>query len=184
MGVGSHRGSAKGRKPRISGFTLIELMVTISIAAIMLALAAPSFQSLIRNTYAQTVSTELATTLGFARSEAIKRGWRVVVCKSSAPQASSPGCDTSAAWNNGWVVFVDKNENGTVDSGEALRVGQPANTRVAITGDTNFASSVTYLPTGYSSNATDGSLTFCIEGVMRKVTINTTGHLHLDAGAC
>ena len=65
------------------GFTLVELMVTVVIVAIVLGLAAPSFQDMLRQNRAVSLVNELAASINLARSEAIKRGTRVTVCKSA-----------------------------------------------------------------------------------------------------
>lgn len=82
------------------GFTLIELMLTIAILAIILGTSVPSFQSMIKNNRIAAVSNDLVIGLQLARSEAIKRGIPVALCASS-DQAS---CTTTSVWSNGWVV--------------------------------------------------------------------------------
>ncbi len=111
-----------------SGFTLIELIVTLTIAAILLALAAPSMTSFIRRDRLVTQGNELVADLSLARSEAIKRGFRVTLCKTADASASPPQCITgndSAPWTNGRIVFVDTDGDGQVTGTEAvLRVNQ------------------------------------------------------------
>lgn len=178
----------KNRQRFSLGVTLIELMVTLAIAAIMLTLAAPSFQSLIRNTHARTVASDLATTLNLARSEAIKRGWPVTVCKSDDILASSLACSTTASWEDGWLAFVDNDQDGIMDIGDLpIRVGRPATERTSISGGTNYADYVSYFPSGTSKGnggLTNGSFAICIEGILRKIIINNTGRLRIEPGAC
>jgi len=103
---------------KTSGFTLLELMVTLAIAAILASLAAPSFSDIIKNNRMTTQYNELLASLSVARSEAIKRGATVTVCKS-IDQASCSG-----NWKDGWIIFVESNTTGgtagTVDSGEDI----------------------------------------------------------------
>lgn len=82
-------------------FTLIELMITVSIAAIVLAIAIPSFNIQILNHRSIALGEELATSMNYARSEAVKRGTRVSVC------ASNNGTACIGTWTDGWIVFVD-----------------------------------------------------------------------------
>jgi type IV fimbrial biogenesis protein FimT len=107
----------KGCEPqRISGFTLIEVMVVITIVAVLMALAIPSYQYV---TSANRISGEVNGLLGdmqYARSEAIKEGQTVTVCSSANPTAPSPTCSGATTWQTGWIVFSDVNGNGTVDA--------------------------------------------------------------------
>jgi len=173
---------------RSFGVTLIELMVTLVIGAVMLTIAVPGFQAFIRNTHVRTVANELAATFNLARSEAIKRGWPVTVCKSGNVLATSLACSTSASWGNGWLTFVDLDQDGVVDADDTpLRVGKPDTTRVSISGDANYTSYVTYLPSGSSLGSggmNNGSLTICMESVQREIVINNTGRLRIDTGSC
>lgn len=114
---------------KLLGFTLIELMVVIAIVAILTTLAAPSFKNLIQsNTISSTVNSFLAD-MRYARSESIRRGGGVVMCRSNAPESSSPACDgttgAGSGWVTGWIIFHDANGNGAIDSAEILRVQAP-----------------------------------------------------------
>jgi type IV fimbrial biogenesis protein FimT len=103
-----------------SGFTLIELLVAVAIAAILLSLAAPSFTRLIQSTkISGSVNTFMAD-LRFARSEAIRLGGTVTMCRSSNPEttsASGPTCGAGSVvgWESGWIVFQDKNSDADRD---------------------------------------------------------------------
>lgn len=84
------------------GFTLIELMVTITVLAVLLGIGIPSFRSMIENNRIAAASNDLVSALQLARSEAIKRGIPVVLCASS--DQSSCSTATSPVWINGWVA--------------------------------------------------------------------------------
>lgn len=99
------------------GFTLIELMVTIAVLAIIIALATPSFTSVINNNRLSSHANELVASLQLARMEAVRRNVRAVVCRSE----NGSSCATGAAWG-GWITFVDSNRNGTAEAAELLRV--------------------------------------------------------------
>jgi type IV fimbrial biogenesis protein FimT len=113
--------SARRRGRRgIAGFTLIEVLTVITIAAILMALGIPSFQYV---TNANRISGEVNGLLGdmqYARSEAIKEGQTVTVCSSTDPTAAAPACNGNTVWQNGWIVFSDVNGNGTVDPGDTI----------------------------------------------------------------
>jgi len=99
------------------GVTLLELMITMIVVGILAGLAAPSFSAAIKNNRMTTQLNELFTFLSYARSEAIKRNVSVTVCKSN--DMNSCGGN----WQNGWIVFVDNDRDGSVDSiDEILRV--------------------------------------------------------------
>lgn len=176
------------RSANARGFTLIELMVVILIVAITVTIAIPSFQSLISTTQLRTATSQLVGMLNLARSEAIKRGWPVTVCKSADVGAAAPSCDEGAAWHDGWLVFVDYNQNGIKDADDAsLRVGAPESARIMMAADNNFSDYLTYMPDGASlgsGGTAAGALTICLDAMQRAVTVSRIGHLHVEAGAC
>ena len=98
---------------RILGFTLVELMVTVAVVAILMAIAVPNMRSVIQNTRISNQINELTSDLNFVRSEAIKRGTdttvsSVTVCKSDNPTAATPTCNTTAlGWDMGRIIFID-----------------------------------------------------------------------------
>jgi type IV fimbrial biogenesis protein FimT len=99
---------------RAFGFTMIEMLMTIAIAAILTALAVPSFRYI---TNANRIASELNGLLGdlqLARSQAIKDGRTVTVCQSS----DGSSCTNSTSWQDGWIVFSDPTNVGVWDAGE------------------------------------------------------------------
>lgn len=96
---------------RNEGFTLLELMITISIVAILIAIATPSFTRMVINHSVSSDQDALFSLILTARSEAINRGRRVTVCKSFNLSA----CDTTADWTDGLIVFYDANGDGDID---------------------------------------------------------------------
>jgi type IV fimbrial biogenesis protein FimT len=108
---------------RTHGFTVVELMVVVAIAAILASLAAPSFTRLIEsNSLSSDVNTFLAD-MRFARNEAIKRGSLIIMCRSANPEAVSPAnpnCTDGSDWKTGWIVFEDRNDTGTHTTDEPL----------------------------------------------------------------
>ena len=94
------------------GFTLLELMVTVTILAVGAAIAVPSYSAMLKSNRTKSVASELLAALSQARSEAARRGQPVSICKSS------DGCKcggNSTQWESGWIVFVDKNPSSGPD---------------------------------------------------------------------
>jgi type IV fimbrial biogenesis protein FimT len=100
--------TGKGMQGEIRGFTLVELVVTLAVAAILLALATPSFAELLRRNRLAAANNELVTALNVARAEALRRGRPVAVCSSSDQHS----CAGSTDWTTGWVVFEDSVASG------------------------------------------------------------------------
>jgi type IV fimbrial biogenesis protein FimT len=96
------------------GFSIIELMITITVLGLLLGIAVPSFTETVRNNRIISQNNELVASLNLARSEALKRSGSVSVC-ASADQAT---CSNSTNWGTGWIVFNDPNANGTLDAAD------------------------------------------------------------------
>lgn len=84
-----------------SGFTLLELMVTLFVLSILLTFGVPTFFETIRSNRAAANANELVSALSIARSEAVRRGTRITLC----PTADGNGCN--GAWTQRWLLFVD-----------------------------------------------------------------------------
>lgn len=88
------------------GFTLIELMVTVSIAGILAAIAAPSLQSFVSRNAMRSLANDFTLSIQRTRTEAINRNECVVVCKSTTSGDAQPVCDTASDnWAVGWAVY-------------------------------------------------------------------------------
>lgn len=117
------------------GFTLIELMITLAVAAILVTVGVPNMRDLILNNRLTAATNVFVSSLNIARSEAIKLGRNAVVCVSdTAAQNSCSGTD----WAQGWLVWVDSNRNGALDfPDEVIRTVQPLAASVQFTGTQN-----------------------------------------------
>jgi type IV fimbrial biogenesis protein FimT len=118
------------RIPANRGFTLIELLVTIVIVALLMTLAVPGMQSMIERHAVNTHITTFISALRYARSEAIKAGAPVVMCRSLNSESATPSCAGSGSgsatggWASGWLIFVnrdlDTSNNYDASAGDTL----------------------------------------------------------------
>jgi len=149
-----------------SGFTLVELMVTVSIAAVLASLAVPSFQTMLVKNSVRSAADALVSDIRFARSESVKRTTNVSICASS----NGTSCfGAEALWQNGWIVFVDFDGDGIVDAGDQIvRVqdGLPAIASIAASDGTSQYR-FRFQPTGWAKAA---SQTFIVTPTGRDVT--------------
>ncbi|HCR34574.1 MAG TPA: pre-pilin like leader sequence [Stenotrophomonas sp.] len=167
---------------RSTGFTLVELMVTVAVLAMLSTIAYPSFRSTIRSNRMATTSNELMGALALARSEAIRGTRGGGVCASKAGTA----CDGSS-WADGWMVWNDTNGNGSFDNGEAVL--RFAEARSQMQGASGEALSIAFDPRGRSRAAAVQNITLrptdCSDTpLQRRMTISLTGQVRLQKEAC
>jgi type IV fimbrial biogenesis protein FimT len=139
---------------RARGFTLIEMLMTIAIAAILLTIGIPSFRYV---TNANRIAGELNGLLGdlqFARAEAIKEGRTVTVCVSN----DGANCANSTTWQSGWIVFSDPTNVGVVDAGETILRVQAVFSGSDTFNASNNVSAITFNREGYAIGMANGTL--------------------------
>lgn len=147
---------------RMQGFTLLELVMVMMIGVILLTIAAPAFQTVIQTNRMASQANDFVSSLQFARSEAVKRGSQVAVCKSADPFAADPGCSSSSAWHDGWITFEDSDGNGTKDAGEALlRVHEGFASNDTLTAGATFQNRIRFNSQGFNADYSEGNLIIC-----------------------
>jgi type IV fimbrial biogenesis protein FimT len=148
------------------GFTLVELMVVLTIVAILATLTAPSLSHLIASTRMSSNVNVFLADIRYARSESIRRGGGVTMCRSDAPEAANPVCahDSGAGntgWVSGWIIFHDLDNDGEKGLAELLlRVQSPITVMNAIS----------------DANMTSSKFGFTATGRLLKVSAATTLH--------
>jgi type IV fimbrial biogenesis protein FimT len=147
-------------------FTLIELIVVVAVAAILVSVGIPSFQNLINSNQLTSVTNEFVTALHYTRSEAIKRGATVTMCRRVFDDDNNPQCGVSGdgkGWEAGWLIFVNPSDAGqfNADDGETLlRVHDAIGFGTQLRGNSKVAEFVSYVGSGFSR---PGSLVICNE---------------------
>ena len=105
-----------------TGFTLVELMVTVAVLAILLMIATADYGSTINRNNVVASINQLQGEVAYIRSAATKASTTVTFCSSS----DSASCNGGTSWESGWIIFTDTDADAVVDAGERiLRVGSP-----------------------------------------------------------
>jgi type IV fimbrial biogenesis protein FimT len=164
------------------GFTLIELMVTIGILAVLLTIAIPSFTSTIINYRLTSISNTFVASAQLARSEAIKRNGKVTMCKS----ADGLTCTTAGGWEQGWILYQDVNNNGAINSPDdvIIHTESAAAANFSMTFVDNYISFIATGGTELINGAPQfGTVKLCSQsapvGPARQMVINAVGRLRV-----
>ena len=162
------RSGPHARRVATRGFTLTELLVVLFIIAVVVGLAVPSFARMASAAAISSGVNQFMADVRFARSEAIRRGGAVILCRSEDPEASEPNCAANIStqgWASGWIVFHDRDGNGDRGAGEPLLRSQA---RIA----------------GIESIATDGTPTLLrFTAIGRLAAPGSISSLHFGAPA-
>jgi len=137
---------------RSAGITLIEVAITVTILAILAAVALPAFSNVILANRLAAGANELVGSLQIARSEAIRRGTRVVVCSSAT------GSSCGGTWSDGWIVFEDRNRDGAISGAETVLRSQTGLNDLQVLSSSNIGSAVVFRPDGMARQATGALL--------------------------
>lgn len=168
------------RRRPVRGFTLVELLVTMAIAAVLAMVAVPSMAAMYRSIKLSSATNVFVSGLHLARSEAIKRNGRVVLCKSNNRET----CAMEGGWEQGWIVFHDLNNSGSRELSEPIiRREQPLAGSLRMTGNLTVARYVSFAPTGgtrlLSGGFQAGTVTLCLQsaerGEGRQIILNAVG---------
>ena len=158
---------------RNAGFTLIELVTTMSVMAILAGIAAPSFAGFLERQRTSATITSLMTHMSLARIAAISRNQRAVLC----PTPDGVYCESGTDWSQGWMLFLDEDGNRRPDdSDDIVRVDLDPTSRHLRVVSTTGRQQLRYLPDGRSAGT---NLTISICGkdgeVLGRVIVNNMG---------
>lgn len=171
-----------------TGFTVIELMITVAVAAVLVAIAVPNFSDALVRSRVAGAADELQSALGLARAEALKLKLPVTVCANVGEV-----CANENSWNNGFMVFHDPNGNGVRDGDETiLRTRRFDQTALLITAE---AGTVSLLGNGRLADGTERVFdirgpgctpggTIGDNGKRRRLTITASGRAAVRRTAC
>lgn len=124
------------------GFTLIELMLALAVAAVLGSLAAPAMSEFVARQRIDAAAHDIAAHINLARLQAVTHAERVVLC----PSVNGAECTGMNRWDAGWIVFRDRDNNGRPDApDDLLRVGA-ALKRLAV--DSAGRTRIRYQPDG------------------------------------
>jgi type IV fimbrial biogenesis protein FimT len=164
---------SRGRRgrPVARGFTLVELMFTLFIAAVLLAIGVPAFKDIFVGTKVSSISNDLMGSVQLARSEAIKRNVPITLCRANT---DADACDTGTDWEGGWIV-IDSASATVLQHVEA----QEANYKVVQA----TAADLVFQPIGVG--ATASTFTICraspVGKDQREMNISATGSVYVTA---
>lgn len=168
---------------RLAGFSLIELMTTIAVTAILLAAVAPAFSGMMARNELAVASNAARGALMVARETAVMGGQPASLC------AGDPGSGCNGDWSGGqWLVFRDTNHNGDLDTGEAvLQHGTVPGVggTVSIDGNGPLRSALVYMPLGHAERVSGafgaGRLRVCVNRDIapnaRELVISPSGRV-------
>jgi type IV fimbrial biogenesis protein FimT len=160
------------------GFSAIELMMVLVVASVLLAIAIPGFQNVIRSSLLTSGADKLSASLNLARTKAIMSRRNVRLC----PSTNGTTCTTSGSWTGGWIMFVDSDGNGAPSTSELLQARGAMDSRISLTTPAAFTQYIQFRPTGVvlGNAGTSGQFDFCsgnYHEYSRLVGITTSGRV-------
>lgn len=177
--LGLHGAPVCGRAGYSEGVTLIELMVTVAVLAIVAAIAFPSFRGVLHSNRVATATNEVVATFALARSEAIRSSQGSGVC------ASLDGSACDGTWGDGLMVWADQDGNGQFQAGETVLRFVAFSEGFDVEGPAQpFAFDGRGRRSGNSDALTLQPSDCADQPYRRQITLSTTGQLRTARGDC
>jgi len=169
------------------GFSLIELLVTIAIAGVLLAVGLPSFRDFMASSEMAATNNSLVYSVQIARSTSMERLVPSGVCVSSNSMDDDAACDAGADYNEGWIVYADDNGNGVRDDVEdILDRSEAPGPAFTFTPAEVFASQIYFNDSGNSINVAGVPVSGTIgvnygDGIQeRLITVSANGRVSTE----
>ena len=161
-----------------NGFTLLELIITLAVIAILTATLPSVSASFISSSKVSNTVNKIAADMSFARTEAISRNKNVELCKT----LNGITCSRANQWEKGWMIFVDENRNRIREANEERLKHQPAIDTVNITyRGTGSSHYIRFRSDG--ATGVNGTFVFCADSIgdnKRALILFRTGRLRLS----
>jgi type IV fimbrial biogenesis protein FimT len=176
--------------PPVSGFTIIELMVTITVASVLLGLAVPAFTNMIRNTRIANQTNAIVGALNYARAETSVRGMPISICAANdagRTNCVAPSTDATT-WQNGWIIFTDRSGVvGVLDAtDQLLQAGAAPATGFSVVNTASFVRfGVGATPsTERTFTVAPTTPSYCMSTGTRRIAVGLTGRVNTSKSTC
>jgi type IV fimbrial biogenesis protein FimT len=160
-----------------AGFTLLELLIALAIAAVVAAIGVPTLGAYVAEQRLQSRADALLRSLERARSEAVRRGTRVDLCPGTAACAGG-----ALPWEGGWTIFADGARRSPIAAERAAEAG------ITVRGNRPLADYVSYTAAGrarrFDGALQMGTFTVCAPGFRkRRVIVASSGRARLETAS-
>jgi type IV fimbrial biogenesis protein FimT len=170
------------------GFTLVELMVTVAVVAILLSIGAPQLRVFLEKQQIKADVNQLTSSIHLARSEALKRNGPVSICPLADASSPNPSCDTNVttrSWSKGWMAFIDYPDSagklGVYDAGSDTILQVEQGTRTTDIVSTDVITAITFQAVGIATSAESSFKVGSSSQQCVKLLTASTGRVRTDA---